>query len=40
MAYTKKLFYALDGMTFRDGLDEGVKMNAEARAAGAPPPNR
>jgi methylglutaconyl-CoA hydratase len=38
MAYTKKLFYALDGMTFRDGIDEGVKMNAEARAAGAPPP--
>jgi len=38
MAYTKKLFYALDGLTFRDGIDEGVKMNAEARAAVAPPP--
>jgi hypothetical protein len=32
MAYTKRLFYALDGMGFRDSLDEGVKTNAEARA--------
>ena len=36
MAYTKRLFYALDGMTFRDGLDEGVRTNAEARASAAP----
>ncbi len=40
MAYTKQLFYALDGMTFRDGLDEGVKVNAEARAAATPSPRR
>lgn len=32
MAYTKRLFYALDGMGFRDSIDEGVKTNAEARA--------
>ncbi len=32
MAYTKRLFYALDGLGFRDSLDEGVKTNAEARA--------
>lgn len=33
MAYTKKLFYALDGMGFRDSIDEGVKTNAEVRAS-------
>ncbi len=32
MAYTKRLFYALDGMGFRDSIDEGVKTNAEVRA--------
>jgi methylglutaconyl-CoA hydratase len=36
MAFTKQLFYALDGLPFRDGIDEGVKVNAEARAAAAP----
>ncbi len=40
MAYTKRLFYALDGMTFRDSIDEGVKTNAEARDAAAPHPPR
>lgn len=33
MAYTKRLFYALDGMGFRDSIDEGVKTNAEVRAS-------
>lgn len=33
MAYTKKLFYALDGMGFRDSIDEGVKTTAEVRAS-------
>lgn len=33
MAATKKLFYALDGMGFRDSIDEGVKTNAEVRAS-------
>jgi methylglutaconyl-CoA hydratase len=37
MAYTKQLFYALDGMTFRDSIDEGAKTSAEARAAEKPP---
>ncbi len=37
MAYTKRLFYALDGMTFRDSIDEGVRTSAEARAAADPP---
>lgn len=32
MAYTKKLFYALDGMGFRDSIDEGVRTTAEVRA--------
>lgn len=40
MAYTKRLFYALDGMTFRDSIDEGVKTNAEARAAEFAPPGQ
>lgn len=40
MAFTKRLFYALDGMDFREGLDEGVKVNAEARAAAEPSPAR
>ena len=34
MSYTKRLFYALDGMGFRDSIDEGVKTNAEVRASG------
>ncbi|MBW7933604.1 MAG: enoyl-CoA hydratase/isomerase family protein [Gemmatimonadaceae bacterium] len=34
MAYTKRLFYALDGLTFRDSIEEGVRTNLEARAAG------
>ena len=33
MAITKKLFYALDGLAFRDAIDEGVKTDAEAHAA-------
>jgi hypothetical protein len=40
MAYTKRLFYALDGLAFREGIDEGVKVNAEARAAAAPSGSR
>ncbi len=32
MAHTKRLFYALDDLGFRAGLDEGVRTNAEARA--------
>jgi methylglutaconyl-CoA hydratase len=36
MAYTKKLFYALDGISFRESIDEGAKANAEAREAGRP----
>jgi hypothetical protein len=36
MAYTKKLFYALDGISFREGIDEGAKTNAEAREAERP----
>ncbi len=36
MAYTKQLFYALDGMTFRDSIEEGARTNAEARAAAQP----
>jgi len=40
MAYTKRLFYALDGMTFRDSIDEGVKTNSEARAAEFAPPGQ
>ena len=33
MAITKKLFYALDGLDFRDAIDQGVKTNAEAHAS-------
>lgn len=36
MAYTKKLFYALDGISFRESIDEGAKTSAEAREAGRP----
>jgi len=32
MAYTKRLFYALDGMGFCDSIDEGVRTNAAAHA--------
>ena len=35
MAITKKLFYALDGLAFRDAIDEGVRTDAEAHAAQA-----
>lgn len=40
MAHSKRLFYALDGMTFRDSIDEGVRTNAEARAAEFAPPGQ
>ena len=36
MAFTKQLFYALDGMTFRDSIAAGARTSAEARAAGRP----
>lgn len=36
MAYTKQLFYALDGMRFRESIDEGVRINAEAHGATMP----
>ncbi|MEK7239874.1 MAG: enoyl-CoA hydratase/isomerase family protein [Gemmatimonadota bacterium] len=32
MATTKKLFYALDGLAFRDAIDEGVRIDAETHA--------
>lgn len=32
MAITKKLFYALDGLDFREALEQGVRSNAEAHA--------
>jgi methylglutaconyl-CoA hydratase len=32
MAITKKLFYALDGLAFKDALDQGVRSNTEAQA--------
>lgn len=32
MAITKKLFYALDGLAFRDAIDAGVRTDAEAHA--------
>lgn len=32
MAMTKKLFYALDGLTFRDAIDAGVQTDAAAHA--------
>ena len=35
MAITKKLFYALDGLAFRDAIDEGVRTDAEAHASRA-----
>ena len=35
MAITKKLFYALDGLDFRDAIDEGVRTDAEAHASQA-----
>jgi len=35
MAITKKLFYALDGLAFRDAIDEGVRTDAEAHASQA-----
>jgi methylglutaconyl-CoA hydratase len=37
MAITKKLFYALDGLAFRDAIDEGVRTDAEAHAAQVAP---
>ena len=36
MAITKKLFYALDGLDFREAIDQGVKSNAEAHAQQEP----
>jgi methylglutaconyl-CoA hydratase len=33
MAYTKQLFYALDGLGFKEGLDAGVKANEAVHAA-------
>ncbi len=32
LAFTKRLFYDLDGQAFRDGIALGAKVNVEARA--------